>query len=98
MGGCLFPIYDPSENNTYVIDIYDSTIVQINVTMTDSFDVNAWSTYFYQDSYGFLGLGTATKTVYEFYHAFYHEFYHEFYREFYHEFYQGDQSLVMNWS
>lgn len=39
--------------------------------MTDSFDINAWSEETYKSSYGFLGLGTRTKEVYDYYNAYF---------------------------
>ena len=55
--------------------------MSLNVTMTDSFDINAWSEETYKSSYGFLGLGTKTKTVYDFYNAYF----------------QNSKSLSINW-
>lgn len=43
----------------------------LNATMTDSFDINAWSSTTVSSSYGFLGLGSRSKTTLKFYDAYF---------------------------
>lgn len=64
---CLAPIFDVDYKNINIQNTPDSYFLNINVTMTDHFNGEAWSKYFYTSSYGFLGLGKKSKEVYEFY-------------------------------
>lgn len=81
LDGCLAPVYIQNPNNTYILKVPDSQLIQLNLTMTDSFNVNAWSNYHYTSSYGFLGMGTETTDIYQYYN----------------EYFSNDRSLVMQW-
>ena len=77
--GCLAPVY--KVNSSFIQPIPQSQLIQLNLTMTDSFSVDAWSNYHYTSSYGFLGMGTKTSDIYKYYN----------------EYYNADKSLVMFW-
>jgi len=86
--GGLAPLFDFTYHNgnsypdqVFITNTPDSLVLNLNITMTDTFDGTAWEDFFYQSSYGFMGLGSKTKEIYKFYHNNY----------------IGHQSLIKNW-
>lgn len=68
--GCLLPVYVPSANNTWIQNTTDSELIQLSATMTDYFDIEAWSTFSYSCS-NMFGFGSKSTVVYDFYDMYY---------------------------
>ena len=78
LSSCLAPlfVFTYNNSNSYPDQVFsqytpETQIINITVTMTDTFSGTAWSEYFYESSYGFMGMGTKTKEIYEFYSNYY---------------------------
>lgn len=69
---CLAHIYNPTDETTFETNIPESQLVEFNVVMQSSFNIQAY--YDQQtDSSGFLGFGTDSSEVYRFYSNYYQE-------------------------
>ena len=66
--GCLNQIFIP--NNIFEVNIPDTQLISFNITMTDTFDLRAWSQYNYESN-DFLGFSSSSESIYEFYEAYY---------------------------
>ena len=80
LDSCLLPLllfeYDNNTQSEWPTNVFvqwtpESQLINVNVTMTETFDCQAYTDLFYSSNYGLFDMGTKTTQVYEFYSEYY---------------------------